>query len=343
MGVKDKLTDNVLVKSLRKLNDIAMANKALAIFLLLIFLIVGSVAGYKGTRWMETPQFCEIAICHPSMNPYSTYFVESAHGQAQIEYQCMECHGETRVGPLENKYLGVLLSHAVDSAPAGIATIEGKKPETEFDPLYPTVPSERCLRCHASDADHKDAFPVTAEDHSSPIDVSEMFQWTIDNPRGNKYVCKNCHSFITHPTDTELLPTERSEEFGTKHPGFPKIDLGQWQQVHLHLLRDGGKPGKDFVYTGTTADGDTYRVSAYKLEINGVERKLDHQMCIICHKVENLRPENLDAKCQGCHNGGIVTLFEHEPHWHVPNPNDYIGTKGVVGGPIAGGEAVDTH
>jgi hypothetical protein len=253
----------------------------------------------------------------------------------------MECHAETRIGPIQTKYLGTLMSHALDGPPLFLAVIEGKIPPTEFDPFIPTIQSERCLRCHAPDADIDDAYPVTAEDHSSPIDVSEMFEWTLENPRGNKYVCKNCHSFIAHPTDTELLPTERGEKYENTHPGFPKIDFGPWQQSHWHLLREekndeGGE--LEFVYNGENGE-NSFRMTHEELEINGVERSLDTDMCKICHKIERLRPENMDGKCQGCHNQGEITLYEHEPILHLPNPNDKFGTTGVVGGPIAGGEA----
>lgn len=337
MGLRDRFGNNKILGGVSKLLGLAKANTLLSIFVILIFLVVGSFIGYKSTKWLETPEFCEIAICHPSMNPYSEYFRQSAHGQADLGFKCMECHGEVRIGPIKTKYFGVLMSHAIDSPPAMIGTFQGKIPHPEFDPLYPTVPSERCLRCHAPDADIEDAYPVTAADHSSPIDVSEMFEWTIENPRGNKYVCKNCHSFVVHPSDTELLPTERGEKYDFTHPGFPQINLGPWQQTHYHLLRDGGREGKEFIYSGESSEA-SFEITADSLEINSIERKLDKEMCKICHKIERLRPENMDAKCQGCHNHGEITLFEHEPVMHLPNPNDRYGTTGIVGGPIAGGE-----
>ncbi len=246
MGLRDRLgrlKNSRAVGGISKIIEWANLNKATAAFLLIIFIAVGSVAGYKTTRWLETPQFCSISVCHTSMYPYAEYFIQSAHGQAQTNYKCMDCHGETRIGPIENKYLGVMLSHALDSPPVLIGLVEGKIPDPQFDPLYPTVPSERCLRCHAPDADIEDAYPVTAKDHSSPIDVSKEFEWVLENPRGNKYVCKNCHAFVVHPSDTELLPTERGKKYDYAHPGFPKINFGPWQQAHWHLLRDGGKGG----------------------------------------------------------------------------------------------------
>ena len=330
--------DNRIFKSASKVVDLAKRHIVIASFLLIMFLVVGSFVGYKTTRWLETPEFCAISVCHKSMTPYSEYFIASAHGQRNLDYQCMECHAEVRLATVQNKYMGTLLSHAIDSPPAFIGLLEGKIPEPEFDPLYPTVPSERCLRCHAPDSNIENAFPVTAEDHSKPIDVSEQFEWVPENPRGNKYACKNCHVFVTHPSDTELLPTERGEKYDFTHPGFPKIDFGPWQQAHWHLLRDGGKGGLEFEYSGNSGK-NSFEVTSKDIVINGVERRLDKGMCKICHKIDRLRPENMDGKCQGCHNKGVITLFEHEPPLHLPNPNDYIGAKGVVGGPIAGGES----
>jgi hypothetical protein len=336
------LMNNRVVKSAldiaNKIIDLAWKYKAATIFFLALFLIVGSFVGYKTTRWMESPEFCAISICHKSMIPYGETWKKSAHAQQNLGYKCMECHAEKRIGPIQTKYFGTLMSHALDGPPLFLAVLEGKIPPTEFDPLLPIIQSERCLRCHAPDADIDDAYPVTAEDHSSPIDVSEMFEWTIENPRGKKYVCKNCHPFITHPSDTELLPTERGEKYDYTHPAYPKIDFGPWQQTHFHLLREGGKEGKEFVYSGESNE-TTYKITANEIEINGIERKLDKNMCKICHKVDELRPENMDGKCQGCHNHGEITLYEHEPIPHLPNPNDYFGIKGIVGGPIAGGEA----
>ncbi|GBE19025.1 hypothetical protein BMS3Abin16_01637 [archaeon BMS3Abin16] len=341
MGLRDRYRNSRVNKGLSKIIGAAKAHKILTVFLLIIFLVGGSFAGYKTTKWMESPQFCAIAICHKSMAPYGEAWQESSHAQQNLGYRCMECHAEKRIGPIETKYFGTLMSHALDGPPLFLAVIEGKIPNTEFDPYTPIIQSERCLRCHAPDADIPDAYPVTAEDHSSPIDVSEMFEWTIENPRGNKYVCKNCHSYITHPTDTELLPTERGEEYNNTHPGFPKIDFGPWQQTHWHLLRASGEHSEgrelQFVYKGES-NGTTFKITHNKLEINGVERKLDKDMCLICHKLEKLRPENMDGKCQGCHNQGKITMYEHEPILHLPNPNDDFGTKGIVGGPVAGGE-----
>jgi hypothetical protein len=326
------LRDNRVFRLIAKIIDLYKRNFVIGTFLIIIFLIVGSFVGYKTTRWMETPQFCAIAICHKSMYPYGVAWEQSAHAQRNLGFKCMECHAEVRLGPVQTKYFGTLLSHGLDGPPLMLAVIQGKIPPTEFDPLLPTIQSERCLRCHAPDANIPEAFPVTAEDHSRPIDVSEMFEWTIENPRGTKYVCKNCHPFIAHPTDTENLPTERGEKYEYTHPGFPKIDFGPWQQTHLHLLRDGGKDGKEFVYSGESHE-TSFKITADEIEINGVERKLDTSMCKICHKIERLRPENMDGKCQGCHNHGEITLFEHHPIPHLPNPNDYFGTKGIVGGP----------
>jgi hypothetical protein len=340
-------------KGLSAVVGVARGHKILTIFIIVIVLMVGSFVGYKTTKWMESAQFCAIAICHESMAPYGEAWQQSAHAQQNLGYRCMECHAETRIGPIQTKYFGTLMSHALDGPPLVLAVLEGKIPHTEFDPLVPTIQSERCLRCHAPDADHDDSYPVTAEDHSSPIDVSEMFEWVIENPRGNKYVCKNCHNFIVHPTDTEILPSERGEKYESTHPGFPNIDFGPWQQTHFHLLRDGGKEGKEFVYSGES-HGNTFSLTASDIEINGIERKVDKDSCLICHKIEKLRPENMDGKCQGCHNQGEITLFHHEPIPHLPNPNDVFhhepiphlpnpnddfGTTGIVGGPIAGGEA----
>jgi nitrate reductase cytochrome c-type subunit len=338
MGIRERLKDNRILRSVSRIIELGRAHIVLASVLIIVFLVVGSFAGYKTTKYMESPEFCAISICHKSMAPYGEAWKKSSHAQQNLGYKCMECHAETRIGPIQTKYFGTLMSHALDGPPLFLAVIEGKVPHTEFDPFIPTIQSERCLRCHAPDADNDDAYPVSAEDHSSPIDVSEMFEWTLENPRGNKYVCKNCHSFIAHPTDTEILPSERGEKYESTHPGFPKIDLGAWQQTHFHLLRDGGKDGKEFVYSGEDHEND-FKITASDIEINRVARSLDKDMCLICHKIERLRPENMDGKCQGCHNHGEITLYHHEPILHLPNPNDKFGTIGVVGGPLAGGEA----
>lgn len=326
--------DNKVIKGIFTALAIAKRHIVVASFLFLIFLAVGSFVGYKTTRWLETPEFCSISVCHSSMGAYSEYFKLSAHGQHNLDYQCMECHGETRLGPIENKYMGTLLSHVTDSPPAFIGLFQGKKPEAEFDPYYPVLPSERCLRCHAPDAKGEHTFPVTTEDHSKPLDVSEQFKWTLENPRGAKYQCKNCHNFITHPSDTELIPTERGEKYEYIHPGFPNIYFGPWQQSHWHILRDGGKGGLEYRYNGNAHD-NIFEVTSKDLVINGVPRQLDESMCQICHKTK--RPESIDGKCQGCHNKGNITLFEHGPFLHLPNLNDYVGAKGIVGG-AEGGE-----
>jgi hypothetical protein len=322
--------DSKTIKGIYNVLGLAKRHFIVSSFLIIIFLIVGSYAGYKTTRWLETPEFCSISVCHASMAAYSQYFKISSHGQHNLEYQCMECHGETRLGPIENKYLGTLLSHVTDSPPAFIGLILGRTPDPKFDPFYPSVPNERCLRCHAPDAKGKDAFPLMGDHHKYPIDVREECDWAIENPRGLKYQCKNCHNFITHPTDTELLPTERGKKYDYTHPGFPKIDFGPWQQAHLHLLGGGGND-LEFRYAGNSEE-NVFEVTADDLVINGVPRRLDKNMCKICHKLEKMRPENMDGKCQGCHNDGKITLFEHEPRLHLPNLNDYIGAKGIVGG-----------
>ncbi len=334
MGLRDRYRNSRVNKGLSKAIGAAKAHVILTLLLLIIFLVGGSFAGYKTTKWMESAQFCAIAICHESMAPYGEAWGQSAHAQQNLGYKCMECHAERRIGPIQTKYFGTLMSHGLDGPPLMLAVIEGKIPHTEFDPYVPIVQSERCLRCHAPDADHDDAYPVTAEDHSSPIDVSEMFEWTIENPRGNKYNCKNCHNFVVHPTDTKTLPSERGEKYENTHPGFPKIDFGPWQQAHYHLLNTEGNE-KEFVYSGESL-GTDFKLTGSEIEINGIQRHLDRDMCLICHKLENLRPENMDGKCQGCHNHGEITLFHHEAILHLPNPNDNFGTTGVVGGPVAG-------
>ncbi len=325
MGFREKTAVGV-----SKIFGTAKRHLIITTFLFVIFLLVGSYAGYETTRWLETPEFCSIAVCHKSMYPYSELYRQSAHGQRNMEYKCMECHGETRLGTIENKFAGVLLSHAIDSPPAFIALFQGKTSDPEFDPFYPRVVSERCLRCHAPEAEGFNTYPVTAQDHSEPIDVSEQFEWVLENPRGSKYECKNCHSFITHPSDTKLIPTERGEKYEYTHPGFPRLDFGTWQQSHWHLLRNGGNGDLEFIYSREN-EGETYEVTSRSLVVNGELRHLDTSMCKICHKLERLRPENMDGKCQGCHNQGEITLYEHEPHIHIPNPNDFIGAKGIIG------------
>jgi|GEM_PF-3390123 len=334
MGLRDRYKKSRVNKGLSIIIGAAKSHIILTVFLLIIVLVGGSFAGYKTTKWMETAEFCAIAICHESMAPYGEAWRPSAHAQQDHGYKCMECHAEVRIGPVDTKYFGTLMSHALDGAPLAVAVVQGKIPHTEFDPYIPNVPSERCLRCHAPDSTREDGFPVTAEDHSSPIDVSEMFEWTIENPRGNKYNCKNCHTAIAHPTDTEILPSERGEKYDNTHPGFPKIDFGPWQQAHYHLLNTDANE-KEFVYTGES-QGTEFQLTGSEIEINGVQRQLDRDMCLICHKLENLRPENMDGKCQGCHNQGEITMFHHEPILHLPNPNNNFGTTGVVGGPVAG-------
>ncbi len=301
--------------SIRKegITNIIRKEKTILASLVVLLLIVISLGGYGVTKFMETPTFCA-DLCH-SMKPYGQLFLQSGHAAGDLDYKCMECHGEVRLGPIRNKYAGTVYSHVTDGAATLIAFVLGREPNVEFDPDYPRIPSERCLRCHAPSAitvskilSNKNAYPVTAEMHSKPINVSEEFEWVLNNPRGSRYQCKVCHPSITHPKDGELLPTGRGEKYNFTHPdtGLP---LDAWTQIHWWALRLG------------------------TLNIEGELKVIDRDTCKRedCH-TGNLEPENMDRQCQGCHSEDHTVEPPEEREVpisaRIPNINDYIGVKG---------------
>lgn len=261
--------------------------------------------GGGGLKFLESPGFC--GGCH-SMKPYAALYDRSSHGSFQPEYQCMECHGEVRVGELRNKFVGVLYSHLHDGPPTVIAHLQGRAPTAEFDPDYPVIPSERCLRCHAPDATGKNAFPQTVKTHSKPIDVSSQFAWVLSNPRGGRYQCKTCHAYITHPTGGPLLPLGRKSD-KRSHPFF-KTSLDIVTQIHIRALDQGF------------------------IKIGGRIRKFTTGTCRRCH-TGNVAAGRGRPLCQGCHSSSHTVkppAVRYVPlSTRVPDINDSCGVKGEVG------------
>lgn len=151
-------------------------------------------------------------------------------------------------------------------------------------------------------------YPVTAEMHSEPINVSEEFNWVLNNPRGSRYQCKVCHPDITHPTGGELLPTEKGKKYNFTHP-YTKLPLDAWTQIHWWALRLG------------------------ELNIDGEIKEVNIETCKRedCHP-GTLQPEN--AVCQGCHSEDHTVEPPEEREVpiaaRIPNINDYIGVKGAI-------------
>lgn len=238
---------------------------------LLALFLVQSVG--SALKFADGPSFC--GSCH-SMKPYAALYSRSSHGSFRPEFQCMECHGEVRVGEVKNKFFGVLYSHLRDGPPTVVAHFQGRAPKAEFDPDYPVIPSERCLRCHAPAAEGKNAFPLTVRTHTKPIDVSTEFDWVIRNPRGKRYQCKTCHSYITHPTGGPLLPLEEKSN-QPSHPFF-RTSYDIVIQIHIRVLDQGF------------------------LKIDGKIQKADKDTCERCH-IGDLAPERARPLCRGCHAG----------------------------------------
>lgn len=339
---------------IKSIFSLVMAHKVAVIVALTILAPVSAVVGYQSIRFMETPAFCAILICHDSMQPYNEVWAMTSHSKINSDYRCMDCHSDDRVGPIKNMLLAELYGHNMDAPPTSVGIIQGKRVETEFDPHVPHIPNERCARCHAPDAVPDTAwpakgarvYPLTINSHFAPINVRSEFEYTLNNPRGTRYECKICHSTVAHPTNSELLPKERGEKYNFIHPGFPTVPTDIWGITHYHLFTD-NEGDLAFVYSGTVElpqpDGTTrmrsYRITADELQMDDVQRDLDLKMCEICHKGE-WEPEHIDAVCQGCHSEEHkVTHYKHVPHnWLVslfkktPNINDYYGVTGEVGG-----------
>jgi hypothetical protein len=243
--------------------------KGIPLYLLFLLIIpLSTFGGYKTTRALDSPAFCD--NCH-AMEPYAQTFRNSSHGKLQLAYGCMECHGDVKAGFVESRYLGKLSTHFYDGPSILVGALKGEHPDTSFNPTKPRIPSERCLACHNPDPDKRlektNIYPVTPEDHSKPIDVSEEFKWVLENPTGEKYQCRICHSFVVHSTDGPLLPTERGKKWNFIHPGIPSVPLAEWKQYHFKALIGGEQ---------------------------------DIGVCKTCH-VGSLRPAEVDTQCQGCH------------------------------------------
>ncbi len=313
MGILSRAKEGAA--KLGELSTLLRRDKKILASVGVLFLIVVSAGGYGVTKFMETPTFCG-DLCH-SQNPYGQLYRLSGHAAGDMDYKCMECHGEVRLGPIRNKYAGTLYSHVTDGVATLIAFAQGREPNAEFDPDYPRVPSERCLRCHAPATitvpallANKNMYPVTAEMHSEPINVSQEFLWVLENPRGWRYQCKVCHYSVTHPTNGVLLPTERGKKYDFTHPDTD-LPMDMWTQIHWWALRLGA------------------------LDIDGELREVDRESCKRedCHQGK-LEAENIARECQGCHSKDRTVEPPEEREVpiaaRIPNINDYFGVKGEV-------------
>lgn len=237
------------------------------LFILLLTPVI-ALGGYKTAKALDSPAFCD--SCH-AMGPYAQTFYNSSHGKHSLTYGCMECHGDVKAGFVESRYLGKLYSHLRDGPLILIGTIKGDSPDIAFDPKKPWIPSERCLACHHPDQDKRiekiNAYPVTPEDHSKPINVSKEFAWVLENPRGVEYQCRICHSLVVHSTDGILIPTERGKKWNFTHPSIPNVPLDYWKQNHFKVL---------------------------------IRGEQNIRLCQACH-VNKLDPINIGVECQGCH------------------------------------------
>lgn len=282
MGISKKIKDN---RVSQWINNHIIAwikeNKVTTVTILVLSLLVAIPFTAQFLYTFDGPTNCDNPFCHSSMDQYAKLTLQSKHNilfKDNAPYRCMECHGLNGLGPIKNKRLGSLYEHAI-AAPLLIYQIQGKVPHTEFEPFEkPHITNDRCLRCHGMDAEGERTFPFTESflnsvDHS----IREKKEEAMNTPSGDE--CKFCHSYITHPTDGELLPTEDSEKYNNIHPGFPQIDMGEWKRRHWHALE--GEP----------------------IVIDGVPRKVDGEFCKICHQGD-LSPEKISEhklECFGCH------------------------------------------
>jgi hypothetical protein len=222
------------------------------------------------------------------MKPYVETYKSSPHGRHGLTYHCMSCHGEMGVGSLKSKYLGNLVSHALDGPPRLYAQLKNVTPNPEVDFQYPPVPNERCLLCHAENAWGRDADPLTPESHATPIDVVDEFLSAVQSPETQE--CKYCHPAISHPTDGKLIPTERGEKYDFAHPAFSYfydsghpmlIDIAAMKQLHWNISKNRW------------------------IMVNGMQREINMKTCRKCHR-GSLRPKEVAEECEGCHSGRRV-------------------------------------
>ncbi len=282
MGIIEKIKDNRVSQGINN-HIIAWIkeNKVTTLAILALAGVVGLAFTAQALKTFDGPTNCDNPFCHSSMDEYTVLALQSDHRvlfENNGPYRCMECHGLTSLGPIKSKRLGSLYEHVLGSTLL-IGQIQGKVPHKEFQPFEkPHMPNDRCLRCHGMDAVGEITHPFTESfiDSLDPA-IREKKEEAINTPSGDE--CKFCHSYITHPTDGELLPTESSEKYDNVHPGFPNIDMGEWKRRHWHALR--GEP----------------------LVVDGVARTVDGEMCKICHQGD-LSPEKISEQkleCFGCH------------------------------------------
>lgn len=304
MALTDKLRENRIVKWLNEhLISWVKEHKITALFTALLILAVLFVDVFLvGNYFLGTPEFCALTICHKgrgTMAPYTEMYWESRHGKMNFKFECMECHGAVEVLGIKNPYITKWYSHATDGLITWVYFFEGIDPTEELELGGSRPKNKRCLFCHDKNAKgHGDGkvYPLSDDAMSKPIDVTDKFLQAKRNPDG--WECLFCHAYITHSYDGKLLPTERGRKYNFTHPGFPRIDLGKWKQLHWHAVAY-GEP----------------------VLVNGVYRKVDEEVCKICHQGE-LAPEKLAEKnifCYGCHRAKdwenpeeVVKMFEEK-------------------------------
>lgn len=240
---------------------------------LAILLIVSLAGSYLVLPVFNSPGFCK--VCH-SMIPFSDTYELSAHGDREggLQWDCMSCHAGDSIGPIESRFLAQWIGHMMESDLVYFE-IRNILPHAEFNPKMPEIPNERCLWCHEEGSKFRDAYPVTAKNHKTPIDVSHLFDEAVKHPEGQE--CKFCHSFIVHPPNGELYPTEKGEKYHFKHPGFPEMDLGEWKNAHWKMM----------------ANNEPYYYLGQAIPLNKDD-------CHVCH-VGELEPGKADLACVGCH------------------------------------------
>jgi len=286
MGLVQLITENRISKWIRE--HIIAWMKGHKITTLFILLLTGAVlfvdVFYVGNFFLGTPEFCALSICHKgrgTMAPYTEMFWDSPHGKQNLKFECMECHGPVNVLGIKTPYLTKWYGHAKDGLLTWVKFFQGIDPTATLELGGSRPTNERCLYCHAENAvgngDGK-VFPLADDAMSKPIDATEKFEKAKNNPKG--FECMFCHAYITHSYDGAKLPTPRGAKYNYTHPGFPKMDLGEWKQKHWRAVAY-GEP----------------------VVVDGVERKVNKDVCTVCHS-GTLSPQSLaenNVFCYGCH------------------------------------------
>lgn len=273
--MKERLLDTV-----SNLKGWAGRHPGLAIGIAAIAIVALLAVGKPVYEYSNSPEFC--GTCH-TMDTAVASYEQSRHRTVGLQDGCMGCHSHVRIGPIENKLVANLKDHAVEGTKDLIMYFAGGEVHPDINYTVPHLENERCLYCHSTDprAIPSSQHPVTAADHSTPIDVSEQFEKAVANPREQD--CRVCHVYTAHPTGGEARPYPEAFRF-TTHPE-PAVDTGKWKAYHWHYLADGEVE---------TADGDVVQI-----------QKTD---CYDCHR-SYMAPQNFNLSnrakgyesCPNCH------------------------------------------